>query len=206
MEKALSLNDLPQRQNLLPRDGIVTFFRSMLTDAQVHHYLHALQENIDWKNDEVVIFGKRHVTGRKVAWYGDNGFEYTYSGKTKRALPWTDELMQLRALVERETGLSFNSCLLNLYHHGDEGMGWHSDDEPTLGRNPAIASLSLGAARPFDFRHRITKEKVSVMLESGSLLLMAGETQHHWVHALPKSRKIKDVRINLTFRLFQNNR
>ncbi len=139
-------------------------------------------------------------TKRMVAWYGNQPFAYTYSGTTKQALPFTNELLQLLQMVQKQTSETFNSCLLNLYHNGDEGMGWHSDNEATLQTNAAIASVSLGAERKFLFRHKQTGETVSFLLEQGSLLLMKGATQTHWLHSLPKTKKIKEARINLTFR------
>jgi alkylated DNA repair dioxygenase AlkB len=190
--------------NLLPRDGTVVYYPSFLTHADSAQYFHTLLNSINWKNDEVFLFGKHYVTGRKVAWYGDSQFAYTYSSKTKVALPWTPELRQLRELTEKITGLPFNSCLLNLYHDGTEGMGWHSDDEKTLGINPAIASVSLGSPRKFSLKHKSGSERISVMLENGSLLLMKDETQHHWLHSLPKSGKVTLPRINLTFRYFKS--
>lgn len=188
------------RANLLPCDGIVTYHGPILGGAEARRYQDALMTTVPWKNDEVVMFGKPVVTARKVAWYGDPGMSYTYSGTTKQPLPWTRELLELKALAEARTGSVFNSCLLNLYHDGREGMGWHSDDEKSLVRNSCIASMSFGAERKFSFRHKQTKETVSVMLESGSLLVMAGETQAHWQHQLPKSAKVATPRINLTFR------
>ena len=186
--------------NLLPCDGIVTYHGRILGDKEARNYYDRLNSTVTWQHDEVVIFGKRIVTARQVAWYGDAGFSYTYSGTTKQALPWTHELRELKAVAEARAGIVFNSCLLNLYHDGREGMGWHSDDERSLARNGCIASMSFGAERKFSFRHKRTKETVSVMLESGSLLLMAGETQTHWHHQLPKSMKVATPRINLTFR------
>jgi alkylated DNA repair dioxygenase AlkB len=147
-----------------------------------------------------VIYGKHLVTSRKVAWYGDHNFSYTYSGTTKRALLWTKELLDLKKIVERYSGVTFNSCLLNLYHNGSEGMAWHSDDEKALGKNTNIASLSFGAERKFSFKHKRTKESVSLVLESGSLLMMKGSTQSHWMHRLPPTTKVSRPRINLTFR------
>jgi alkylated DNA repair dioxygenase AlkB len=157
-------------------------------------------QNILWKNDEVVIFGKHIVTKRKAAWYGDSDYLYTYSNTTKQALAWTKELYELKQIVEELAGTTFNSCLLNLYHNGDEGMGWHSDDEESLGKNNTIASLSLGAERRFLFKHKQTKHTVSLVLEHGSLLIMKDATQRNWLHSLPKSKTISQPRINLTFR------
>lgn len=187
--------------NLLPSDGVVNYHGAILEHAEERRFFLALRESIPWKSDETVMFGKRIVTSRKVAWYGDEPFAYTYSGTTKTALPWTDELADLKVLVEGSSGDRFNSCLLNLYHDGSEGMSWHSDDESTLVRDSAIASLSLGAERKFSFRHKESRDRVSLMLERGSLLVMKGSTQRHWQHCLPKTRKVAQPRINLTFRM-----
>lgn len=156
-----------------------------------------------WQCDEVILFGQKRILTRKVAWMGDAGFTYSYSGTSKTASPWTAPLLSIRERVEKLIGQAFNSCLLNLYHDGSEGMGWHSDDEKTLGRNPIIASVSFGAERPFRFKHRTTKEVIPLTLENGSLLVMKGETQHHWLHAPPKTMKVNAPRINLTFRSFE---
>jgi alkylated DNA repair dioxygenase AlkB len=192
--------------NLLPCDGIVHYHGRIFTDQEARSYHDALKTGVTWQNDEVMMFGKLIVTARKVAWYGDAGFSYTYSGTTKQALPWTPELRELKAIAEERTGAVFNSCLLNLYHDGREGMGWHSDDEKSLVRDGCIASMSFGAERRFSFRHKRTKGIVSVLLESGSLLVMAGETQSHWHHQLPKSAKVTSPRINLTFRTMVDGR
>lgn len=187
-------------QNLLPFDGTVNYYGPMMSFQEATHYFDQLLNTIEWKNDEVFIFGKRIITQRKVAWYANEGLSYTYSSVTKSGLMWTKELLALKTLTEKLTGETFNSCLLNLYHHGDEGMGWHSDDEKELGKNMAIASLSLGAERKFSFKHKESKQTLSVFLENGSLLLMKGETQQKWLHSLPKTKTIMQPRINLTFR------
>jgi alkylated DNA repair dioxygenase AlkB len=186
--------------NLLPKDGTVNYYGKVLPSREANQYFDLLIRNILWKNDEVVIFGKHIVTKRKAAWYGDSDYLYAYSNTTKQALAWTKELCELKQVVEEIVGTTFNSCLLNLYHNGDEGMGWHSDDEESLGKNNTIASLSLGAERNFLFRHKQTKQIVSLVLEHGSLLIMKDVTQGNWLHSLPKSRNIIDSRINLTFR------
>jgi alkylated DNA repair dioxygenase AlkB len=186
--------------NLLPCDGTVNYFGPVLSVLETRRYYDALLRDIPWKHDEAVIFGKRIVTARKVAWYGDSNFSYTYSGTTKQALDWTPELAELKMRVESLTGTRFNSCLLNLYHNGSEGMAWHSDDEKSLVRNSAIASISLGAEREFRFKHKRDGLKTSVILESGSLLVMEGATQSNWLHSIPKSKKVVSPRINLTFR------
>ncbi len=189
--------------NLLPQDGTVHYHGIIFPLTTADAYLEHLLNHIAWKNDEAVIFGKHIQTKRKVAWYGDRHFEYTYSNTTKHALPWTPELLELKAVTEAETGETFNSCLLNLYHSGDEGMAWHSDGEKDLKKNGAIASLSFGAERKFAFKHKETKETISIVLAHGSLLVMKGATQTHWLHRLPPTKKITTPRVNLTFRTIE---
>lgn len=186
--------------NLLPYDGIVHYHGQIMPATNADRYYDILMNTIAWKNDEAVIFGKHFVTKRKVAWYGDEGFSYTYSNITKQALAWTPELLQLKNLCEKLSYTRYNSCLLNLYHKGDEGMAWHSDDEKDLLQNGAIASLSFGAERKFSFKHKRTKETVSLVLEHGSLLIMAGATQTNWLHRLPPTTRVHTPRVNLTFR------
>jgi alkylated DNA repair dioxygenase AlkB len=186
--------------NLLPCDGVVNYHGQVLNASDSRYFYDTFLHGIPWKNDEAVIFGKHIITARKVAWYGDSNFFYAYSGTCKQALVWTTELVALKAIVEEHTGSRFNSCLLNLYHDGNEGMAWHSDDEKSLGKDSTIASVSLGAEREFRLKHKRIDEKTSVLLESGSLLVMKGNTQTHWLHCIPKSKKIKIPRINLTFR------
>ncbi len=189
-----------KRDNLLPKDGTVIYYSSIFhPEEAVAHYA-SLLEKIPWKSDEIIIFGKHFVTTRQVAWYGDEPYVYRYSGGIKTALHWTDELSGLKAIVETRLKTKFNSCLLNLYHNGREGMGWHSDNEKILGNAPTIASLSFGAERKFSFRHKYTKQTLSMLLENGSLLVMKGVTQMYWQHSLPKSQKVNSPRINLTFR------
>ena len=186
--------------NLLPKDGTVNYYGKILQKEEADAFYRQLLKNIEWKNDEAIIFGKKILTKRKVAWYGDENFEYTYSNSTKKAILWTPELLKLKALAEEKTGEKFNSCLLNLYHSGDEGMAYHSDGEKDLKKNGAIASLSFGAERKFSFKHKFTKEKVDLLLEHGSLLVMKDQTQSFWLHRLPPTKKVFTPRINLTFR------
>lgn len=186
--------------NILPFDGNVCYYGKIFASEQANFYYDSLLNSIQWKNDEAHIYGKHIVTARKVAWYGDKEFSYKYSGITKTALKWTQELLDLKIKTEELTGSNYNSCLLNLYHNGDEGMAWHSDDEKTLGNKMSIASLSFGAERKFAFKHKRTKDYVSLILEHGSLLEMKDETQINWLHRLPPTTKVKRPRINLTFR------
>lgn len=187
-------------KNWLPYDGTVNYYGKLLPKAEADFYLNRLLESIEWRNDEAIIFGKKIVTKRKVAWYGSKPYEYEYSNVKKHALPWTKELQELKALAEKESGETFNSCLLNLYHSGDEGMAWHSDGETDLKKDGAIASLSFGAERKFAFKHKQSGDKVELVLEHGSLLIMKDTTQTHWLHRLPPTTKVKTPRVNLTFR------
>lgn len=193
-------------KNLLPHEGAVYYYGAILSPEAAINYYEKLLATIEWKNDETVIFGKRIITKRKVAWYADMPFSYTYSKVTKRALLWTTELISLKKLVEQHSGETYNSCLLNLYHDGSEGMGWHSDDEKELKENGAIASLSIGAERIFAFKHKQTKQVVNMRLEKGSLLVMKDKTQAHWLHRLPPTKKVHTPRINLTFRTVKDNK
>ncbi|WP_158859788.1 alpha-ketoglutarate-dependent dioxygenase AlkB family protein [Lunatibacter salilacus] len=191
---------IDKTKNWLPKDGKVNYFGKLFPSHEANHYFDCLLNTIDWRNDEAIIFGKKIITKRKVAWYGEKPFEYTYSKVTKNALPWTKELLELKAAIEKETGETFNSCLLNLYHSGDEGMAWHSDGEKDLKKDGAIGSLSFGAERKFAFKHKETKEKVTLVLEHGSLLVMKDATQTYWLHRLPPTKLISRPRVNLTFR------
>ena len=190
--------------NYLPYDGTVQYYGKVMQGLVADDYFDRLMHTIAWENDQAIIFGRRIITKRKVAWYGDQAFEYTYSNINKYALPWTKELLELKVLVESLTDESFNSCLLNLYHTGEEGMAWHSDDETDLKRDGVIASLSFGAERKFAFKHKHSKEKVELYLEHGSLLVMKDKTQSYWLHRLPPTKKINTARINLTFRTIVN--
>lgn len=197
----MNLFDNPTDQNLLPQDGQVIYFGVIFDTNQSKEYFDKLLTNIIWQKDELVIFGKKIVTERKMAWYGDSGQTYTYSGITRKPLKWTKELLEIKQIVEKHTKAQFNSCLLNLYQDGTQGMGWHSDDEKELGKNSTIASVSFGESREFRFRHKNLKNlKISVLLEGGSLLVMKDEVQQNWLHQIPKSIKITNPRINLTFR------
>ena len=198
----MQLFNLPadETKNLLPQDGTVNYFGKVVSDDEATCFYNALMNEIAWKNDEAVIFGKRIITKRKVAWYGEQQFAYTYSKTTKLAHPWTKTLLDLKAIAEENSGETYNSCLLNLYHNGSEGMAWHSDGEKDLKANGAIASMTFGAERKFAFKHKSTKETVSLVLEHGSLLVMKDETQKHWLHRLPPTKQLFSPRVNLTFR------
>ncbi len=189
-----------QHRNLLPYDGCAIYYGKIMDAALADDYFQILTDGIVWQHDEVIIYGKRHITKRETALYGDNGLYYKYSGVLRAAIPWTETLRKLKLMAEKTTGETYNSCLLNLYHDGTEGMSWHSDDEKTLKRNGAIASMSFGAERKFSFKHKETAETRSIILEHGSMLVMKGDIQQHWRHAMPKSAKVETPRVNLTFR------
>ncbi|MCL5245542.1 alpha-ketoglutarate-dependent dioxygenase AlkB [Cellulophaga sp. 20_2_10] len=191
-------------KNILPYDGEVYYYGGIMSINKAQEYYKALLSTIEWQHDKAIIFGKTITTKRKVAWYATKPFTYTYSKITKTALPWTKELVALKKLVEEKTGETFNSCLLNLYHSGEEGMAWHSDGEKDLKENGAIGSLSFGAERKFSFKHKENKQRLDINLDRGSLLIMTGTTQKNWLHRLPPTKKVSTPRINLTFRTIEN--
>tara|TARA_B100000073_G_scaffold51334_1_gene37822 strand:+ start:17 stop:640 length:624 start_codon:yes stop_codon:yes gene_type:complete len=194
------LDNVVSSQTIINKDGIAIYTDSLIPAEKSELFLLQLSKNIQWKNDESVIFGKHYITRRKTAWYGDRPFNYTYSKIKRTALPWTNELLEIKHIVENNESTKFNSCLLNFYHDGDDGMGWHADNEKELKKNSVIASVSLGAERKFSFKHKKNKEKIDLMLGNGSLLVMKEQIQNHWMHQLPKSKKVREPRINLTFR------
>ena len=177
---------------------IENFFN--LDESQL--YMRNLTQSVLWRREKIKMWGKEIVTKKRIAWYADDGKSYTYSGSTFFPSQWNNVLLQLKEKVENYSEIKFNSVLLNEYPNGEVGMGWHSDDEKELGTDPIIASLSFGANRDFIFKHKTDRsiENVKLHLKSGSLLLMLGSTQHYWKHSLPKRLKVKEPRINLTFR------
>ena len=181
-------------------DADIRYLPAAFTPSEADELFAALRDGIGWRQEEVIIFGRPRLVPRLVAWHGDRGARYTYSGVSHEPLPWTDALLAIRGRVESLSGHRYNSVLLNLYRDGRDGMGWHADDEPELGRDPVIASVSLGATRRFRLRHRRRRDTVPLDLGHGSLLLMQGPTQHHWMHAVPKTSRPVGERINLTFR------
>jgi alkylated DNA repair dioxygenase AlkB len=190
----------PQSRNLLPREGEAIYYGGLCADEDADALFAALMDEVDWQHDRVTLYGREIITRREVAWHGDAPFDYTYSHNTKTAQPWTPALQRVKSMVEATSGDRFNCCLLNLYHSGEEGMAWHADDEKELLPDGAIASVSLGAARRFVFRHKADKDKAEILLAHGSLLVMRGATQTHWEHSLPVMKRATAPRINLTFR------
>lgn len=174
--------------------------RAAFTPAQSERLFRQLHQDVDWEQKEISVYGKTHLQPRLVAWHGDAGTAYTYSGLTLQPRPWIDPIVEIKTVCEAIAGATFNSVLLNLYRDGADTVGWHSDDEATLGHNPVIASVSLGAVRRFDLRHKATRETVKTPMPAGSVLLMSGRLQAEWSHQVPRTKKVDAPRINLTFR------
>ena len=191
--------------NLLPKDGTVHYYGKIFTEEQSAIYYVKLLNEINWQHDVVKIFGKEIITKRKVAFLGDEGISYKYSGKTKIAENWLKFILEIKSTVEQISTEKFNACLLNYYHNGSDAMSWHSDNEKEILKHSAIASVSFGAERKFGFKHNFSKEEISLMLENGSLLIMKDETQIYWKHKLYTNAKITEPRINLTFRTIVND-
>jgi alkylated DNA repair dioxygenase AlkB len=190
--------DQPERRNLLPGDGEAYLIEDALTKKDADQAFEVLQGNLDWRQERALMFGRSLPLPRLTAWYGEQG--YAYSGIRHEPAHFTPPLLALKAVVEGLTGHQFNSVLVNLYRDGRDSMGWHSDDETSLGPDPAIASLSLGAVRRFHFKHRKSGERIALDLRHGSCLVMRGACQAKWRHQLPKTAKPIGPRINLTFR------
>jgi alkylated DNA repair dioxygenase AlkB len=188
----------PAAANLLPQDGLVYLHLAAVPAAEADALLDLLRRTIDWRQETVTIMGRRLPAPRLTAWYGERA--YSYSGIRHAPRPLPPALAGLRALAERVAGQAFDSVLLNLYRDGRDSMGWHADNEASLGRDPVIASISLGATRSFQLRHRTAPARVALDLTHGSCLIMAGATQHHWRHQVPKTARPVGARINLTFR------
>jgi alkylated DNA repair dioxygenase AlkB len=183
---------------VLPYDLSAVIHRGAV--AQPQEVMVALLDTVPWQSRQIQMFGRWVDEPRLSSWHGDSGAQYRYSGITLQPQPWTTELYELKNLCERTTGAAFNSVLANLYRNGRDSMGWHSDDEAELGPEPVIASISLGATRRFDLRHRVTKETVQVHLGPGDLLVMSQSSQRSWMHQVPRTTKVNEPRINLTFR------
>src|SRR5690606_20501527 len=193
----------PATDTLLRYDVKVKDVGSVIDYRSAVYY--AVLRTLPWQSDIVTLFGKTHVTTRQIVWMGDSAASYQYSGHRRQAIEWTDSVFHVRHHIERQLlkiGINthFNSCLLNYYPSGDDGMGYHADDEKELGNQPVIASLSLGATRKFVLKHKKTQDKVELYLESGQLIVMHGETQKCWKHTVTKTKTVLEGRISLTFR------
>lgn len=185
---------------IISTEGKCSYYGQIISNELATTYFNILSSSIRWKNDEIIVFGKHYITSRKSAWYGDENSSYKYAGIEHQPLNWTNELLEIKLIVEQICGVKFNSCLLNLYHNGSEGMGWHRDNEKEIIPNSTIASISLGAERSFKFKNIHNKQISEIKLQHGSLLTMEGPIQQHWMHCLPKTKKVNNARINLTFR------
>lgn len=189
--------------NILPYDGEVHDLGVIIDYPSPLFY--NLVTELPWQADVVTLFGKTHLTTRQIVWMGDSDIDYQYSGHVRQTIPWTNTILSIKQHIEQrlsDIGIEadFNSCLLNYYPSGHDGMGYHADDEPELGAQPLIASLSLGATRKFVFKHKKTQDKVALYLESGQLIVMRGDTQTFWKHSITKTTTVADGRISLTFR------
>ncbi len=185
-------------------DADLLFYPSFLAPQECDRQLAEITQTTCWRQDWITVGGQSRPQPRLTAWYGDPGKTYAYSGITMIATTWTPPLWTLKTRVEALSPVKFNSVLLNLYRNGSDSMGWHSDDEPELGPNPVIGSLSLGGTRRFRLRHRFEKNLTyQIELTSGSFLLMGGRTQHYWQHQVPKTKRFVEPRLNLTFRVIR---
>lgn len=182
----------------------VTYYPNFFNLEDANHYFKILLDTIEWQQDDITIFGKTHKQPRLTALYASNNNTYSYSNITMKPLKFTPTLELIKTKIEAKTKQQFTTCLSNLYRDGQDSNGWHADNEKELGQNPIIASVSFGAERLFKLKHRTDKTlKHDIVLQHGSLLIMQGKTQHHWLHQIPKTRKITSKRINLTFRIIK---
>jgi len=186
--------------NILPVDGELYLIKGFYQKTEAQQLFELLLSGLAWQQEQIFVYGRWLKVPRLMCWYGDKQAEYKYSGVNHKPLPWTDELWAIKQKIQHLYPAEFNSVMANLYRNGNDSMGCHADDEKELGENPVIASLSLGEQRLLRFRHQNSKEILDVVLEQGDLLLMAGEIQHYWKHELPKTKKLKTERINLTYR------
>jgi len=187
----------------MPEADII-FYRTFFTEAQANAFYEELYRNASWKQEQIKLYGKLIDLPRRTAWYGDEGRSYTYSGITVIPNPWMPVLLEIKKEIEAVSRVIFNSVLLNLYRGERDSVAWHSDDEPELGRDPVIGSVSFGATRRFQFKHKLdSTRRLKIDLPHGSYLLMRGSTQHSWLHQVPKETKPHGPRINLTFRVIK---
>lgn len=184
-------------------NGEYIYIPGFYNQERADQYLNRLEKNIQWKQESMNMYGRQVMFPRLTSWYGDNDKPYSFSGITLNPHPWTKELKEIKQDIEPVCEVSFNSVLLNLYRDGNDSISWHTDAEKELGKNPLIASVNFGAERVFQLRHIHTKERLDILLEHGSLLVMKGELQHFWQHQIAKTKKVNTKRINLTFRVIK---
>jgi len=198
------LLDLENKKKIKIKDGELYYDRFFFNNIEANKYFNLLKKEIEWRQDNIKIFGKIYPQPRLTALYANNNKSYSYSNIKMYPITFTPTLFDIKSKIEKRLNSQFTSCLLNLYRNGQDSNGWHADNEKELGLNPVIASLSLGAERVFHMKHRNDKkEKLKINLTNGSLLVMRGKTQHHWLHQIPKTRKKVEERINLTFRIIK---
>jgi alkylated DNA repair dioxygenase AlkB len=187
-------------------DANLKYYANFIPPAQATSIMQSLQQSLSWQQEQITLYGKTHDVPRLQAWYGDENAGYQYSNLSMRPLQWDPALLELKQKCENISNSRFNSVLANLYRHGQDGMGRHADNEPELGQQPVIASLSFGEIRNLDFYHNQTKQKIRLPLRNGSLLVMSGDTQTYWQHSVAKTKKVLTARVNLTFRrVFNDN-
>lgn len=191
------------KQQITLQDGELIYFPGFFTEEEAEGYFRELRDGIDWKQEGMMMYGKPVLFPRLMAWYGDKGSSYAFSGKRYEPLEWTPSLAVINKRVSALAGVTFNSVLLNRYRNGNDSMGWHADDEPELGKDPVIASVNFGATRRFMFRHKGSDLKYELELTHGSVLIMGGSLQHYWQHQVPKTKKVLGERVNLTFRVIK---
>ena len=185
-------------------DANLKYYPNFIPPLEAANIMCSLQQEVDWRQEQITLYGKTFNVPRLQAWYGDENADYQYSNLSMCPLPWSPALLELKQKCENTSNSHFNSVLANLYRDGQDGMGRHADNEPELGQQPVIASLSFGEVRNLDFYHNQTKEKVRLPLVSGSLLIMSGDTQKYWQHSIAKTKKVLAARVNLTFRYVLN--
>jgi len=200
LEQQGDLFATPQAETLNVTDGQLIHHKQFITQTESTHLLTLWLKNIPWQQDHITIANKRIPIPRLQAWFGDKDSVYSYSGITLNPLPWTPELLQIKQKIEAASETSFNSLLINLYRTESDSVSWHADDESELGKDPIIASFSLGETRPFQLKHKTLRQRITLPLEHGDLLIMRGALQHHWAHQIPKTSHPLAPRINLTFR------
>jgi len=200
MSDALSPNPI----NLQLPDSDIIYYPNFIASTKADFFFNTIKKNTPWQQDSITLFGKTYPQPRLTALYGNNGKPYKYSGITMLPHSFTPELLEIKNLLSSRTNEEFTSCLINLYRDGSDSNGWHADDEKELGTNPIIASITLGQERYFNLKHKTNKNlKHKILLQHGSLLVMRGETQHNWLHQIPKTAKPIEERINLTFRIIK---
>ena len=190
----------PTAQQFLPFDGTATLYSDFLDTQSAMRAFNQIRDESQWEQPEITIFGNTVLEPRLSTWHNELGEGYKYSGVMRRAQPFSKILTEIRNRCAEVANTQFNSALVNFYRNGQDGVGWHSDNEACNGPEPTIASVSLGATRRFDMRHRKTGETIKIQLGSGSLLVMAGKSQQYWVHQVAKTKRVHEPRINLTFR------